>query len=378
MTKVVRYKLQEKPKKKKGPVAKAFTVIGIVIAAIIVIALGYFAYVFISYHRIEDNLVIVPYGTTETESIAAGKELTITSYNIGFGAYSDDYTFFMDGGKESWAFSKEAVYENIDGAMGVIEEQKPDIALFQEVDYDGTRSYHVDEVALVQDAMWDFGQYAALFAQNYDSPFLMYPITQPHGANKAGIMTFSKAEMFDGVRRSLPIEEGLSKVLDLDRCYSKVRIQVDNGKQLVIYNMHLSAYTSKAETAETQLSMVVQDMQEEYDKGNYCIAGGDFNRDLLGNSPEIFHTAVLEDNWAQPVNMSLFTDDITLVAPFQEADMIASCRNPNKPYEEGDFVVTVDGFIVSANVEVTYANVIDAGFRYSDHNPVLMTFKLEK
>ena len=377
MTKVVRYKLKEE-KKKKGPVAKAFTVIGIVIAAIIVIALGYFAYVFISYHRLEDHLVIVPYGTTETESLSAGKEMTITSYNIGFGAYSDDYTFFMDGGKESWAFSKEAVYENIDGAMGVIEEQKPDIALFQEVDYDGTRSYHVDEVALVQEDMWELGQYAALFAQNYDSPFLMYPITQPHGANKAGIMTFSKAEMFDGIRRSLPIEEGLSKVLDLDRCYSKVRVQVDNGKQLVIYNMHLSAYTSKAETAEIQLSMVIQDMQEEYDKGNYCIAGGDFNRDLLGNSPEIFHTAKLEDNWAQPVNMSLFTDDITLVAPFQEADMIASCRNPDKPYEEGDFVVTVDGFIVSANVEVTYANVIDAGFKYSDHNPVIMKFVLKK
>ena len=377
MAKVVRYKLKEE-KKKKGPVAKAFTVIGIVIAAIIVIALGYFAYVFISYHRIEDHLVIIPYGTTETESLSVGKEMTITSYNIGFGAYSDDYTFFMDGGKESWAFSKEAVYENIDGAMGVIEEQKPDIALFQEVDYDGTRSYHVDEVALVQDAMWELGQYAALFAQNYDSPFLMYPITQPHGANKAGIMTFSKVEMFDGIRRSLPIEEGLSKVLDLDRCYSKVRVQVDNGKQLVIYNMHLSAYTSKAETAEIQLSMVIQDMQEEYDKGNYCIAGGDFNRDLLGNSPEIFHTAKLEDNWAQPVNMSLFTDDITLVAPFQEADMIASCRNPDKPYEVGDFVVTVDGFIVSANVEVTYANVIDAGFKYSDHNPVIMRFVLKK
>ena len=376
MAKVVRYKLKEE-KKKKGPVAKAFSIIGIVIAAIVVIALAYVAYVFISFHRLEDHLVIVPYGTTETQSLAAGKEMTITSYNIGFGAYSDDYTFFMDGGKESWAFSKEAVYENIDGAMGVIEEQKPDIALFQEVDFDGTRSYHVDEVALVQEDMWELGQYAALFAQNYDSPFLMYPITQPHGANKAGIMTFSKAEMFDGIRRSLPIEEGLSKVLDLDRCYSKVRVQVDNGKQLVIYNMHLSAYTSKAETAEIQLSMVIQDMQEEYDQGNYCIAGGDFNRDLLGNSPEIFHTAKLEDNWAQPVNMSLFTDDITLVAPFQEADMIASCRNPNKPYEEGDFVVTVDGFIVSANVEVTYANVIDAGFKYSDHNPVIMRFILK-
>ena len=154
-------------------------------------------------------------------------------------------------------------------------------------------------------------------------------------------------------------------------------MKTDNGKELVIYNLHLSAYTAKAETAETQLSMVVQDMQDEYDQGNYCIAGGDFNRDLLGNSPEIFHTAVLADNWAQPVNMSLFTDDITLVAPFQEGDLVASCRNPDKPYEEGDFVVTVDGFIVSANVEVTYANVIDAGFRYSDHNPVMMKFKLK-
>lgn len=375
MTKVVRYTMKEK--KKKGPVAKAFTIIGIVIAAIVVIALAYVAYVFISFHRIDDNMVIVPYGTAEQQSLSTGKELTITSYNIGFGAYSDDYTFFMDGGKESWAFSKDAVYTNIGGAMGVIEEQNPDIALFQEVDFNGTRSYHVDETVLVQEAMWKFGKYAALFAQNYDSPFLMYPITQPHGANKAGIMTFSKAEMYNGVRRSLPIEEGLSKVLDLDRCYSKVIVKTDNGKELVIYNMHLSAYTAKAETAETQLSMVIQDMQEEYDKGNYCIAGGDFNRDLLGNSPEIFHTATLADNWAQPVNMSLFTDDITLVAPFQESDMIASCRNPDKPYEVGDFVVTVDGFIVSANVDVTYANVIDAGFKYSDHNPVIMKFKLK-
>lgn len=364
-------------KKKKGPVAKVFTVIGIVIAAIVVIALAYVAYVFISYHRIDDNQALQTSGTAEKQSVAVGQEMLITSYNIGFGAYSDDYTFFMDGGKESWAFSKEAVYNNIGGAMSVIEAKKPDIALFQEVDFDGTRSYHVDECVLVEDAMDKIGAYSHIFAQNYDSPFLMYPITQPHGANKAGIMTFAKADLYDGLRRSLPIEEGLSKVLDLDRCYSKAKVKTDNGKELVIYNLHLSAYTTKAETAETQLTMVVQDMQEEYDKGNYCIAGGDFNRDLLGNSPEIFHTAVLDDNWAQPVNMSLFTDDITLVPPFQEANKIASCRNPDKPYEEGDFVVTVDGFIVSANVEVTYVNVIDAGFKYSDHNPVMMQFVLK-
>lgn len=369
---------EKKIKKKKGPVAKLFSVIGIILGAIVLLVLIYVAYVFLSYKRIDDNQVLTVEGTAAEQTIATGKELVVTSYNIGFGAYSDDYTFFMDGGKESWAFSKEAVYENIAGAMGVIDEQDPDIALFQEVDFDATRSYHVDQRVLVKDSMAGTGNYSYTFAQNYDSPFLMYPLTQPHGKNKAGIMTFSYAQITDGLRRSLPIEEGLSKVIDLDRCYSKSRVATDNGKELVIYNLHLSAYTAKAETAENQLSMLVQDMQDEYDQGNYCIAGGDFNRDLLGNSPGIFHTAVLDDNWAQPVNMDLFTDDITLVAPFDENDMAASCRNPDKPYEKGDFVVTVDGFIVSANVEATYSNVIETDYKYSDHNPVMMKVKLKK
>ena len=311
-----------------------------------------------------------------TAMVPTGEELTAVSYNIGFGAYSDDYTFFMDGGKESRARSVDAVYENIGGAMNVVNEYTPEFVLLQEVDIDGTRSFHLDEREIVVPAVAKTGSFDYSFAQNYDSPFLMYPILKPHGANKAGIMTFSAYQIDSALRRSLPIETGLSKVIDLDRCYSKSRVPVEGGTELVIYNLHLSAYTSNAETAENQLAMLVQDMQGEYDAGNYCIAGGDFNRDLLGNSPEIFHTKVLEDNWAKPVNMSLFTEDITLVAPFDENDLAASCRNPDKPYEPGDFVVTVDGFIKSPNVELIESNVIQTNYKYSDHNPVYMKFVL--
>ena len=43
-------------------------------------------------------------------------------------------------------------------------------------------------------------------------------------------------------------------------------------------------------------------MLAEYEAGNYCVAGGDFNKDLLGNSPEIFGVAAGEnDTWAQPI-----------------------------------------------------------------------------
>lgn len=369
---------EKKEKKKMKPAAKAFMIIGIVLGAIIVLVGCYVAYVLLSFNRIEDNQVLVPTGKSETETVKTGEKLTVTSYNIGFGAYSDDYTFFMDGGKESWAFSKEAVYENIGGAMGVIKSVKPDVALFQEVDFDATRSYHVDERVLVENSMNEAGSYSEVFAQNYDSPFLMYPLTQPHGKNKAGIMSFSLSQIQDGLRRSLPIEEGLSKVIDLDRCYSKARVETDNGKNLFIYNFHLSAYTAKADTANVQLSMLIQDMQAEYEKGNYCIAGGDFNRDLLGDSSKVFGTPSLTANWAEPVDLSLFSDDITLVVPYDPDDPAASCRNPDKPYEKGDFVVTVDGFIKSSNIVLEESKVIDTGFKYSDHNPVMMIIELKQ
>ena len=366
-------------------------IIGGILCVVIAVAAAYVIYVFVSFHRIEDHQQLTVENTAEsagdqtaglttedTDPVPTGRKLTVVSYNIGFGAYSDDYTFFMDGGKESRARSPEAVRENIGGAMDTLVSYEPEFALIQEVDIDGTRSWHIDERELVVPAVGSMGSYDYVFAQNYDSPYLMYPIAKPHGANKAGILTFSTYYVTEGERRSLPIETGLSKVLDLDRCYSKTRIPAEDGRELVLYNHHLSAYTAKAQTAETQLKLLVEDMQKEYDAGNYCIAGGDFNRDLLGNSPEVFGTAVLDDNWAKPVNMDLFTDDITLTAPFDRKTMAASCRNPDKPYEPGDFVVTVDGFITSANVQVIRSDVIDTGFQYSDHNPVYMTFRLIK
>ena len=56
-----------------------------------------------------------------------------------------------------------------------------------------------------------------------------------------------------------------------------------------------------------------------------------------------------------------------------------SCRNADKPYEEGEsFVTMVDGFLISDNLELIEINTIDTGFAYSDHNPVMMKFKLKE
>lgn len=350
-----------------------FKILLAAILAILVILLAYVAYVFIAYYRVEDNLDL-EVDQKSREAVNVEETLSVLSYNIGFGAYSDDYSFFMDGGKESRARSPEVVYDNVGGALKIIREKNPDFAFIQEVDLDGTRSHHIDQTALVREA---FPEYSSVFAQNYDSPYLFWPLNEPHGANQAGTMTLSSCKIDSSLRRSLPIEEDFMKLVDLDRCYAINRIPTNDGRELILINFHLSAYTSDGKIAEDQLEMLFSDMQKELDQGNYVIAGGDFNKDILGNSDEIFGIPFGDATWAQPIPPELIPKDFEIVAPLDKEHPVASCRNADRPYGPDDFTLTVDGFIISNNVEVVSSEVIDAGFKYSDHNPVRMEFKLK-
>lgn len=352
---------------------KILKILAIILAVILVAAIAYVAYVFISYHRLpNEDADVAPVG----EAAQAGETYTIATWNLGFGAYSDDFGFFMDGGTESWAFSKDAVYENIGHAQAKLSELAPDIMILQELDIDSTRSYHVDEAEMMREAFEDYQSY---FAQNYDSPFLFYPFTQPHGASRSGLLTLSSFGIDHVSRIAFPIETGFFKFLDLDRCYSKCRIPVENGKTLVLYNQHLSAYTSDGSIAQEQLELLCADMLAEYEAGNYVVGGGDFNKDLLGDSGAIFGVpADIGWTWNQPIPEGTFPAGLTLVSSLDEANPIPSNRVADGPYVPGTtFVSTLDGFVVSDNVTVQSCRVIDDGFKCSDHNPVVMEFILE-
>lgn len=350
-----------------------FKIIAIFLAAVILLVGGYFAYVFISFHRIGDMELEVHNSIEAAAQL--NNEYKIVSYNIGFGAYEADYGFFMDGGNQSWAWSKERLDKNLKNISEFLEKQNADFYFIQEVDIDSTRSYHVDEREYLTSAL-DKMDYT--FSQNYDSPFLFYPLTQPHGASKSGLMVFSGCDITSAQRVELPIESGLTKLLDLDRCYSKNRIKVADGKELVAYNFHLSAYTSDGTIANEQLEIVLSDVQKEYEKGNYCIVGGDFNKDILGDSSVYFGKADKEYTWAQPIPKDVLGKyDVELVAPVNEAKPVPSCRNADSAYHSGQYVLTIDGFLVTPNVSVISSEVIDTGFAYSDHNPVSMTFSLK-
>lgn len=371
---------------------KPFKILLLVLLVLVLVVLGYVIYVFASYDRIEDNLTLkvnrpeqtaaqdvqTPQASQpQTAQIPIGETLSLTSWNIGFGAYTDDYSFFMDGGKYSRAFSESAVVENLTAIGQELADFDTDFSLIQEVDIAATRSYQVDERAmLVRSLDVDHTKYWT-FAINYDSPYLFYPILEPHGASKAGLQTFSNYAITSALRRSLPIQTDIAKVLDLDRCYCVNRLPAANGKELILINLHLSAYTTDPTIADQQLAMLYDDMVKEYEAGNYVICGGDFNKDLLGNSPEIFGVSGEAYSWAQPLPTEDIPDGFRLIAPLDPNNPVPSCRNADAPWDpQTNFQVTLDGFLVSDNVTVLTNRVVDTQFAYSDHNPVQMEFCL--
>lgn len=346
--------------------------LAVAVGVLALAAIGYIAYLFIDYHRLEDELPLTV-DQSAAGSLRPGEELGIVSWNIGFGAYSAGFSFFMDGGDRSRAESSQAVRKNMASVTDELRRQKADFMLIQEADVRSHRACGVNLARIIREA---FAHHSAVFAQNYDSSYLFYPFTKPIGAARSGILTLVRARIDSAMRFSLPIERGLRRFLDLDRCYSLSRIPAGE-RELCLYNLHLSAYTADGSIATEQLDILLRDMRRERAAGNYVIAGGDFNKDLWGNSARITGISGGDYSWARPFPADHLPQGFTLADSLSPARPVLSCRDTGAPYVKGrSFEVTLDGFIVSDNVEIVGCEVIDTGFIATDHNPVRMRFRL--
>ena len=61
----------------------------IVLSVIVLAVLAYLLYVILSYHRLDDNITLEIEGDA-TNVATVNTELSLLTYNIGFGAYSAD------------------------------------------------------------------------------------------------------------------------------------------------------------------------------------------------------------------------------------------------------------------------------------------------
>ena len=137
------------------------------VLALVLAVGGYVLYLQTGYYRIPDGEVLAV-ENPQAGQLAPGQDYTALTYNIGFGAYGPDYSFFMDTGTMAdgtpvqgrWgkAKSKDAVLANTQGALETIAAQNADFLLLQEVDVDAHRSYQVDQRAMLRDGLPGYGE----------------------------------------------------------------------------------------------------------------------------------------------------------------------------------------------------------------------------
>lgn len=357
--------------------------LAIILLILVILVGGYLGYVMLQYYRYDDIVDIEADKNNENVFVSLHREYTISTYNIGFGAYNQEYSFFMDEGhmkdgtyvkgKYSTARSKDIVLENTNGAINTIKDLNADFMFFQEVDKKADRSYDVNQYQMLMD---EFDDYSSAYASNFHSAYLLYPFNDPIGKTEAGIVTLANYKIQEAKRYKLPIDESFpTKFFDLDRCFMITRFKVDGNKELVLINVHLSAYDEGGIYRKKQLELLNSVLKEEREKGNYVIAGGDFNHDIAG-SLNTFDTEQEVPNWVYVLEEENLTDGYK----FATSKNIPTCRSTDKPYEKDvNYSVVLDGFIVSSNVTVNDVTNIKQGedmFKYSDHNPVNMKFVL--
>jgi endonuclease/exonuclease/phosphatase family metal-dependent hydrolase len=297
-------------------------------------------------------------------------ELTILSWNIGYGGLGREMDFFYEGGKRV-----RPEREEFNGYMAGIRnflaaQDSADFIFIQEADLDSKRSYHENEPATIAGVL---DSYCYSEARNYVSSFVPLPFTAPMGKVVSGIATYSRInpdkeeKIGFGTKFSWP-----KQLFLLQRCFLVFRFTVKEGKELVLVNTHNSTFDEKGELRAKELEILRSFILHEYEKGNWVVAGGDWNNNPVGFSKENIHTGDVVKEIEPPIPPGYLPGWRFAFDPSKPTN-----RDVDGPYRKGKTKTTIiDFFVLSPNVELLSAKTFETGFWNSDHQPTRIKVKL--
>ena len=246
-----------------------------------------------------------------------------------------------------------------------------DFIFLQELDVHSKRSWYTDEVTGIDSVLPGFSM---AYATNYDCRFVPLPIQYPMGRVVSGLATYAQfksqhaeVQYFDAY---FPWPK---RLVFLKRCFILLRFGLDNVKDLVVINTHNSAYDPAGTLRKRELAILDSAMKSEYQRGNWVVAGGDWNSNPRGFKASGIRTGDLAIKVDPPVGNDFFSGWQFVFDPGQPSN-----RNVDMPYHKGTTkTTTIDFFVVSPNVEAEFVSTIPTGFAYSDHQPVVMKVRLK-
>ncbi|MBN1988449.1 MAG: endonuclease/exonuclease/phosphatase family protein [Bacteroidales bacterium] len=345
------------------------------IATILVAAILFLA-IFIAYSTLTEfkpEPTKTAYSSNSPDTIYLEKELSLTTWNVGYGGLGANMDFFYDDGKKT-RDTKENTLANLDSIKSWLTKHKStNFFLLQEVDFGSQRSYNIEQLGHIAD---NLGSHNKVTAYNYLVGFVPAPISSPMGHVSSGLALLSHPNPKLATRISYPGSYPWPKKLFmLRRCMLANRYPVSNGKELIVINTHKSAFDDGS-LKQQEMEKMKAFIEDEFSKGNYIIVGGDWNQ-----APPSFPLNTFGNNYEANFFklMNIPTDFMPQGWQWVYDSQTPTNRYLNEPYQKGNtFTSILDFFLVSPNIEVLSCSTANLDFRYSDHNPVSVSVKLKE
>ncbi len=303
------------------------------------------------------------------QTIPSDGELSIITWNIGYGGLGKEMDFFYEGG-EMTKPSKSQNQKYLNGITDFISKNDSiDFILLQEVDFDSKRSYYSDQSGNLHSVL---PEHYKILTYNYRSKYIPVPFLNPMGKVNSGLVTFSKFSVIGAQRMATPGSYSWPKKLFmLKRCFLISRYQVENNKELVLLNIHNSAFDDAGEFRKEELKLLKTFILNEYEKGNYVVAGGDWNQNPPGSTIKSIRNYKSKEVW--PIEDNYLPDGWN----WAYDPYVPTNRDVIEPFDPKSTTCTVlDYFVISPNIKIINTKAVDLGFEFSDHQPVIIKIQL--
>ena len=297
---------------------------------------------------------------------------TLMSWNIGYAGLGKEMDFFYEGGRRVKPDPEE--FQNyLQGILQTIgSNDSLDFFLIQEADINSKRSYYTDESLKLAEIL---KEHCFAFAKNYDCQYVPVPLYDPMGKVVSGILTFSRFQPDSTTRIDFGTKFSWPKQLVfLQRCFLVMRFKLENGRDLVLVNTHNSVFDEEGELRKKELQMLHNFMSNEFRKGNFIVAGGDWNQNPRGFEMENIRNGDRVKKIEIPFASEIFNGWQFVFDPG-----LPTNRDVDASYQKGITKTTIiDFFVVSPNIKIESVKTINTGFENADHQPVILKIKIVK
>jgi endonuclease/exonuclease/phosphatase family metal-dependent hydrolase len=283
----------------------------------------------------------------ETKSTQKNDSIfSIVTYNIGY----------LSGMTNNLAVEspKELFDVNMAKVVSEIKKVKPDIMAFQEIDFDASRSYNVNQEEEISKLGFNYRAQTINWDERY-LPFPYWPISMHYGKVVSGQSIISKYPLKEQQRIVLQRVADAPFYRDafyLERLAQVVKV-VLNGKEVVVINIHLEAY--EKETRAKQFEEVLA-IFNQYKEIYPTILLGDFNARARDEN------AVVQKIFAMKAIGSAASDMNNLGNTFNSKD----------PSKRIDYI-----FYTKNSIEYISGKVLNQFGQASDHLPLEMKFRIK-